>query len=400
VPALDTRYLNGPAVDQILAEETIDASGDTIDVLYMLTDSQGSVRDVADNDGQVVDHILYDSYGNVRNETDDTVQHTYGYAGYFRDEATGFYGTSTRWYDPLTGSWTGEDAIGFAGGDANLYRYVANSPTDFVDSNGREKEHTSGARQSPEGKHQAGKKRKAAEKAAGEQRSAEATRKSQAKLSEAKARSKQIENLNDQISKNKAKLLQAEGDEFATLACETAELEKARDVLRAQKRGSAATRNVPQKTGKAAAAERAAAQAADRAAIERAAREADKAAIESLEKAAVQELEKGVKEGVKHGAEELIQKGVKGAARKAAGPFSSIPFILYDLKTSPYDESTKCVIGPRPDYALEQFLWPATVPFDFAIPERRPQQAPIEIEVPRDDRDDWDDLSDAVRIVP
>jgi uncharacterized protein RhaS with RHS repeats len=38
-----------------------------------------------------------------------------------------------RWYDPSVGRWLSEDPIGFAGGDGNVYRYVLNAPTDYVD---------------------------------------------------------------------------------------------------------------------------------------------------------------------------------------------------------------------------------------------------------------------------
>jgi uncharacterized protein RhaS with RHS repeats len=36
-------------------------------------------------------------------------------------------------YDPTIGKWLSEDPIGFAGDGSNLYRYVGNSPTQFVD---------------------------------------------------------------------------------------------------------------------------------------------------------------------------------------------------------------------------------------------------------------------------
>ncbi|MBX9627173.1 MAG: RHS repeat-associated core domain-containing protein, partial [Gemmataceae bacterium] len=39
-------------------------------------------------------------------------------------------------YDPNVGRWLQPDPIGFAGGDPNLYRYVGNSPTNFVDPSG------------------------------------------------------------------------------------------------------------------------------------------------------------------------------------------------------------------------------------------------------------------------
>ena len=41
-----------------------------------------------------------------------------------------------RWYDPAVGRWISEDPIGFAGGDANRTRYVANHPTIGTDPTG------------------------------------------------------------------------------------------------------------------------------------------------------------------------------------------------------------------------------------------------------------------------
>lgn len=39
-------------------------------------------------------------------------------------------------YDPTIGRWTTEDPIAFEGGDADLYRYVGNNPTNFTDPSG------------------------------------------------------------------------------------------------------------------------------------------------------------------------------------------------------------------------------------------------------------------------
>ncbi len=129
--SLTTRYLNGPAVDQILAEETID-DGETVDVLHMFTDHQGSVRDVTDNTGALVDHIFYDSYGNAEGD-DPNVQNTYGYAGYFVNTVTGLLRTRGRWYAPKIGGFMQQDP---SQAGENWMIYVGANPTTYIDPEG------------------------------------------------------------------------------------------------------------------------------------------------------------------------------------------------------------------------------------------------------------------------
>ncbi len=62
-PALDQRYLHGPGVDQVLAQE--DAFGN---VVWHLADHLGTIRDLVDGGGAVVNHVTYDSYGNVTSD--------------------------------------------------------------------------------------------------------------------------------------------------------------------------------------------------------------------------------------------------------------------------------------------------------------------------------------------
>jgi hypothetical protein len=46
------------------------------------------------------------------------------------------YYNRARYLDPTTGRWTTQDPLGFAAGDANLYRYVGNTPTLATDPSG------------------------------------------------------------------------------------------------------------------------------------------------------------------------------------------------------------------------------------------------------------------------
>jgi RHS repeat-associated protein len=84
----------------------------------------------------VLDRIDYDAFGNVEAESVPASGDRFKYAGREHDTATGLYYNRARCYDPGTGRFLGEDPIGFGGGDANLYRYVGNSPTNATDPTG------------------------------------------------------------------------------------------------------------------------------------------------------------------------------------------------------------------------------------------------------------------------
>jgi RHS repeat-associated protein len=102
-------------------------------VLWALTDNQGSVRMLLDNDGNVVNNITYDAFGNITLETNPEVNFRFSYTGREYDSETGLYNYRSRYYDPESGEFVSEDTIGFAGGDANLSRYVGNNPVNFID---------------------------------------------------------------------------------------------------------------------------------------------------------------------------------------------------------------------------------------------------------------------------
>ena len=113
-------------IDQVIAQENADGS-----VYWALADHQGSVRYVLDNDGNIINSITYNAFGEVTGETTPEVDFRFGYTGREFDEETGQYYYRSRYYDATVGRFINEDTIGFAGGDANLYRYTFNSPINF-----------------------------------------------------------------------------------------------------------------------------------------------------------------------------------------------------------------------------------------------------------------------------
>ncbi len=138
---LTNRYLHGPAVDQVLADEQITPT--TNNTLWSLTDHQNTVRDLVDFNTSthltsIADHLTYTSTGAIASESAPAIDHLFGYTGREWDSDIDLQHNRARWYDPNTGTWLSNDPIGFAAGDANLYRYVGNQPTTMTDPSGLE----------------------------------------------------------------------------------------------------------------------------------------------------------------------------------------------------------------------------------------------------------------------
>ncbi|HPZ82112.1 MAG TPA: hypothetical protein PL064_01685, partial [Thermogutta sp.] len=82
---LEWRYLWGPAVDQILAEENVDNGADET-VQWTLTDHLNTVRDIAKYDSgsdmtTVVNHLTYDAFGQITSQTNPTVTALFAFTG-------------------------------------------------------------------------------------------------------------------------------------------------------------------------------------------------------------------------------------------------------------------------------------------------------------------------------
>jgi RHS repeat-associated protein len=140
---VDNIYLWGPNVDQLMADDDLD----TGQVRWALADHQGTIRDWANSMGDIVEHIEYDGFGNIKSVVDGltgspsqvNISHhdlLFAYTGRLVDQGIGLQNNLNRWYDAKVGRWISEDPIGFAAGDSNLYRYVGNSPTNATDPSG------------------------------------------------------------------------------------------------------------------------------------------------------------------------------------------------------------------------------------------------------------------------
>ena len=137
------RNLYGPAVDQVLATETVtpgnspQAAGP---VNWYLTDNQGTVRDVVQFNGTATiekDHLVYDSFGQITSQSSATDQPTFTSYGLWQDPTTAIDKTATRWYTAVDAVFLSQDPTTVSlSGQTNLSEYCGNSPTNCIDATG------------------------------------------------------------------------------------------------------------------------------------------------------------------------------------------------------------------------------------------------------------------------
>ncbi len=113
-PELSERYLHGPAIDQVLAQDNAAGS-----VQWHLTDHLGTVRDLVDGAGVVVNHIVYDVYGNVVSQANATIDSRYLFTGREFDPETEQHYYRARYYDSKAGRFISEDPIRFLAMDTS-----------------------------------------------------------------------------------------------------------------------------------------------------------------------------------------------------------------------------------------------------------------------------------------
>jgi len=143
---LTDRYLWGPAVDQVLADEHFSYSSGSNQLpsspgttLWALGDNQNTVRDVVEDNGTLEQHIAYSPFGQQVSGLTTTgsvvANFAFGYTGTYTDPVTNLQLHGVRWYNPGSQRWLTQDPLGL-GPDTNPYRYCGNGPTDGIDPSG------------------------------------------------------------------------------------------------------------------------------------------------------------------------------------------------------------------------------------------------------------------------
>ncbi len=136
-----TRYMYGPQTDMLLAVEDRTTPGGAL--RWTLADHQGSIREVTSIAGTVIEHRVFDSFGNLTQATDgssnpitaDDLLTAVTFTGQFYDADAELLQYRARWYDATVGRFLSEDPAGFVDG-TNLSAYVNNSPVMLIDPSG------------------------------------------------------------------------------------------------------------------------------------------------------------------------------------------------------------------------------------------------------------------------
>jgi RHS repeat-associated protein len=136
---LQSEYVYGPELDEVL---TMDRSAQKY---YYSHDALGSVTEITDNMGNVVEKYTYDPYGRptIRNGagsilTTSSITNPHMFTGRRLDPETNLFYFRNRMYSPVMGRFLQRDPIGYFD-SMNLFQYVRNSPLNWIDPFGLKK---------------------------------------------------------------------------------------------------------------------------------------------------------------------------------------------------------------------------------------------------------------------
>jgi RHS repeat-associated protein len=134
-PAQET---TGTAVKSILTgldvDEYLSHASSTGETRFALADALGSTVALLDPGGTVVTEYTYEPFG-ATTQSGVPSEHRAQYTGREND-ATDLYYYRARYYQTVRQRFISEDPLEFLSGSTNLFAYVDNSPTNYVDPTG------------------------------------------------------------------------------------------------------------------------------------------------------------------------------------------------------------------------------------------------------------------------
>jgi RHS repeat-associated protein len=136
------QFLNNATGDPVAI--TNPGTGATTGLHYLHLDELGSVRTATDPAANVTNTYAYEPFGTSRYSptSQNAITNPIGFAGEYKDPATGLYHLRARDYDTTTGRFTTLDPIAQDITDPYVaeYVYVKNRPTVFLDPSGLSEE--------------------------------------------------------------------------------------------------------------------------------------------------------------------------------------------------------------------------------------------------------------------
>jgi RHS repeat-associated protein len=142
-------YVHGPGIDNVVMMrhrdwKDVDSDADKVEPVsvYLHANKQGSVTEVTDPSGNVIERYRYDEYGKPKVLSATYVQlaaaivgNWFLFTGREYDFETGYYYYRSRTYDPGTGTFLQEDPLGEHDG-LNVVAYVHANPVNLSDPYG------------------------------------------------------------------------------------------------------------------------------------------------------------------------------------------------------------------------------------------------------------------------
>jgi RHS repeat-associated protein len=125
------RYTHGPGIDEPLIMEK------NSQPFYYHADGLGSIAELTNQSGTVVQRYTYSSFGKIESQLDSNFIQPYAFTAREFDPETGLNYYRARQYDGSIGRFLQEDPLRFTSGGDSFYPYVLNNPINFTDATGK-----------------------------------------------------------------------------------------------------------------------------------------------------------------------------------------------------------------------------------------------------------------------